>query len=271
MALRAVVGFFLVVCLILLLYIAPPFVLPIVLAVMSVLAVQEILMSTHFITQKRIIFCAGLFAAAVPIWVYRGEDAAWFLLMLFLLAFALFFIGMSDHKNITFEKISAVFFASFFIPYFLSSIVRILLMDYGRFLVAIPFVAAFIADLFAYLSGLAFGKHKLAPAISPKKTVEGLIGGLIGAVALTAVYGAIINAFYAVSVSIPLLLMFGLIGGVVSTFGDLFFSYVKREFGLKDFGNILPGHGGILDRFDSLLFAAPAIELLLFVFPHVIS
>ena len=271
MVLRTIVGFFLVICLLFVFYIAPPWVLPIVLSVVSVLAVHEALVTTKFITRKRIIICAEVFSALVPIWVYRDESESIGLALVFTFIFGLFLIALHDHKNISFEKISVVFFSSAFIPFFLSSIIRIYNMESGRYIVVIPFLAAFITDLFAYLTGMAFGRHKLAPDISPKKTIEGLIGGLLGTMIISALYGILLVNVFNFTVNIFLLVLFGLLGGVISTFGDLFFSFIKREVGLKDFGNILPGHGGILDRFDSLLFAAPAVELMLVLFPHVLK
>jgi phosphatidate cytidylyltransferase len=112
------------------------------------------------------------------------------------------------------------------------------------------------------------GKRKLTP-VSPKKTVEGAIGGLIGAVIGMAGYGIILQLVLHTHVSYPLLLLYGLLGAAAGMLGDLSMSLVKREFGIKDFGTILPGHGGVLDRFDSLLFAAPVLEILIRLLPAI--
>ena len=111
---------------------------------------------------------------------------------------------------------------------------------------------------------MLLGKHKLAPRVSPKKTVEGDVGGVIG-----GVIGMVIMMFVGAWVLQDAfmrpqeVLIFGVVGSIISQIGDLSFSVIKREFGVKDYGNLLPGHGGILDRFDSVTFAAPAVWLVL--------
>lgn len=115
---------------------------------------------------------------------------------------------------------------------------------------------------------MAFGKHKLAPVISPKKTVEGAIGGVVGAAVLTVIYGAAVSAFTTLTLSVPLCLAAGILGAVLGQIGDLSFSIVKRKSGIKDYGKIFPGHGGVLDRFDSVIFVAPLVELLLHLFSN---
>ena len=106
----------------------------------------------------------------------------------------------------------------------------------------------------AYFTGMLLGKHKLCPKISPKKTIEGSIGGILGSVILCAAFSAIF---------VPQLLVhsiiIGVLGGIISQFGDLTASIFKRKMGIKDYGNLIPGHGGILDRFDSVLFTAPMV------------
>lgn len=125
--------------------------------------------------------------------------------------------------------------------------------EYG-ILVWLIFLTAFGTDSMAYFTGLAIGKHKLAPKISPKKTIEGSIGGILGSILLCGLFG------YFVTPGLLLhCIVIGLLGGVISQFGDLTASIFKRKMGIKDFGNLIPGHGGILDRFDSVLFTAPMV------------
>lgn len=125
--------------------------------------------------------------------------------------------------------------------------------EYG-ILVWLIFLTAFGTDIMAYFTGFAIGKHKLCPKISPKKTIEGSVGGIIGSVLLCGLFGYFV---------IPRLLLhciiIGVLGGVISQFGDLTASIFKRKMGIKDYGNLIPGHGGILDRFDSVLFTAPMV------------
>ena len=115
---------------------------------------------------------------------------------------------------------------------------------------------------------MLFGKHKLAPELSPKKTVEGAVGGVAGAVLSTLLYGFIVGKWFgAPAVRYGLLVIYALLGALAAQFGDLAFSYIKREYKIKDYGSIFPGHGGVLDRFDSVIFAAPLLEILIVSFP----
>lgn len=125
--------------------------------------------------------------------------------------------------------------------------------EYG-ILVWLIFIAAFGTDSMAYFAGYAFGKHKLAPKISPKKTIEGSIGGIVGSVLFCGIFG-----YFAVPQLLIHCIIIGILGGIVSQLGDLTASIFKRKMGIKDFGNLIPGHGGILDRFDSVLFTAPMV------------
>ena len=115
-------------------------------------------------------------------------------------------------------------------------------------------LSAFGSDIFAYFTGVFLGKHKLCPDLSPKKTIEGLIGGLAGSMVLCLVFGLLFAKEYMVSCAI-----IGLIGAAVSVCGDLTASAYKRKMGIKDYGTLIPGHGGIMDRFDSVLFTAPFV------------
>ncbi|MBK5253293.1 MAG: phosphatidate cytidylyltransferase [Peptostreptococcaceae bacterium] len=115
-------------------------------------------------------------------------------------------------------------------------------------------ITAFCTDIFAYFSGYLFGKHKLAPNLSPKKTIEGAIGGAIGSIIFSGIFG-----YFVVPRLLIHCIIIGLIGGICSQFGDLTASALKRKMDVKDYGNLIPGHGGIMDRFDSVIFMAPII------------
>ncbi len=125
--------------------------------------------------------------------------------------------------------------------------------DFGV-LVWLIFITAFGTDTMAYFAGYVFGKHKLAPKISPKKTIEGSVGGILGSVLFCAIFG-----YYVIPELFFHCIVMGVLGGIISQFGDLTASIFKRKMGIKDFGNLIPGHGGILDRFDSVLFTAPMV------------
>lgn len=137
------------------------------------------------------------------------------------------------------------------------------------FYVIIAVFAAWVSDVGAFAAGSLWGKHKLCPSISPKKTVEGLIGGFILNIAAMLVFGLVFSWSYGGTVPVNYLTLglIGLFGSALSVVGDLSFSLIKRSCHIKDFSNILPGHGGILDRFDSVIFVAPFVLLLVQVLP----
>ena len=159
------------------------------------------------------------------------------------------------------------FTAGTLIPFLLSALVRIRIMENGVFFIAAPFVMAFLPDTGAYLVGCAFGKHKLCPVISPKKTVEGLFGGFLGGIVGMIAYALVLQFFFGFTVNYLYAGIYGILGAGFATFGDLMFSVIKRQTGIKDYGKLLPGHGGILDRFDSVTVVAPLAELLLLILP----
>ena len=153
-------------------------------------------------------------------------------------------------KAITFEDIMISLIGFIYVSVFLSHINLLSLK--GSVYIWLVFIFAWVTDTSAYFSGYFFGKRKLIPEISPKKTVEGAIGGIIGTVIFTfcfAIFAGEENPFYFIPLAV--------IGSVVSQLGDLFASAIKRRYNVKDYGNLIPGHGGVLDRFDSILFTAP--------------
>ena len=129
---------------------------------------------------------------------------------------------------------------------------------YGEFLVWIIFIGSWLSDTAAFYCGKLFGKHKLSPRVSPKKTIEGSIGGLIGATIFTGIFGIIVQ-MYTNIMPIYNYFIIGALCGVFGQFGDLVASSIKRYVGIKDYSNLIPGHGGILDRFDSIIFSATVI------------
>ena len=136
-------------------------------------------------------------------------------------------------------------------------------MSDGEYLIWLIFIGAFLADTGAYFVGIFFGRHKLCPEISPKKTVEGAFGGVLGGVVFYIVYGLILKYAFNFSVRFASLALMGVIISVISEIGDLSASIIKRHYGIKDYGTLFPGHGGILDRCDSVIMVAPAVYLLL--------
>lgn len=184
------------------------------------------------------------------------------LLMLFLLV-GLFACLLRHHDTVRTEEVMAGFVGGFILPALLLSLWRIFEMEGGAFLVLLPLVAAWGSDTCALFAGMAFGKHKLAPVVSPKKTVEGAVGGVIGATLLMLGVVFLMNRYAGLSIHYAGAAVMGAAGAAIGQLGDLSFSIIKRQCQIKDYSHIFPGHGGVLDRFDSVIFVAPVIELVL--------
>lgn len=153
---------------------------------------------------------------------------------------------------------AATLTALVYIPFFTYHMVLIDMTEYKLF-IWIVVIAAFGSDIFAYFTGYFLGKHKMAPNLSPKKTVEGAIGGLIGSSLFAWGFGMIFMKNSGINNISLVCLVLGLLGGAAGMAGDLTASAFKRKMGIKDYGNLIPGHGGIMDRFDSVIFVAPVI------------
>jgi len=136
----------------------------------------------------------------------------------------------------------------------------------GKYIYLLTFIGAWVTDTFAYFTGRFLGKHKLIPEVSPKKTVEGAIGGLVGNAIGGVVFAWIMNSFLDQNISYVMIAVLGVICSVVAQLGDLSFSLIKREFGIKDYGTLFLAHGGVLDRFDSVIFVAPVLSALMISF-----
>ena len=241
----------------------------IIIALIAAFSVFELLVTTGFVRRKRVVAYAVCTAVLVQIWRLFGSDvnaAVFFVLIYVVLLFTECFFSA---ETFSFEAMCGVFFASIVIPLLFSSLINIMELYAGRAALLFPFVVAFSSDIFAYFVGTFFGKHKLAEEISPQKTVEGSVGGILGALLATILYGLILQVFLRYQVNFLLLGIYGLAGAVISQMGDLSMSFVKRQFNIKDFGSMIPGHGGLLDRFDSVLFTAPLLGTLWAIAPAI--
>lgn len=188
----------------------------------------------------------------------------------FEIALGLVIIGILIQMLIQYPKYTIIdacitIFGVLYIGFFLSLISSVRDMVLGEFFVWIIFISAWGTDTFAYFTGFFFGKNKLAPVLSPKKTIEGAIGGVIGAALLGFVYTWVYGTYYNIEVMKYLFTVPALTActSIIAQLGDLSASAIKRSLEVKDFGYILPGHGGILDRFDSVLFTSPFIYIIL--------
>ncbi len=247
----------------------PKMVFAVAVGLCCAVAAYELLYSTGFVRNLRLVIYSALVALLMPIWCYYEMPYVWGLLGILLFVIALFAEMMCSHIKIQFEKIAICLCAGLMIPFLFTSVVRIHSYDLGRHLIMVPVVLAFLPDSGAYFAGIYFGKHKLAPAISPKKTVEGAIGGVIVGILGMLLYCIIMQVAFGLEVHYEIAILYGALGSVAAVFGDLCFSVIKRQTGIKDFGNLIPGHGGILDRFDSMIIVAPLAEVLLLLLPVV--
>ena len=245
---------------------APKWLAAIVIGLLLALAAYEMLYRTHLVRHPRLVIWSAIMAFAVSIWSYFGADHGIGVAGALVFSIVLFSEMMHDHIKVRFSMIALCFVAGLVMPFLLSAMVRILIMKIGKYVVLVPFTVAFINDAGAYFAGLYFGKHKLAPVVSPNKTIEGVIGGLIASVFSMVIY-ALILQIADFRVSYGLAILYGLLGSVIGVFGDLCLSVIKRQSGIKDYGNLIPGHGGILDRFDSMMTVAPLMEILLLWIP----
>ncbi|MBR6523249.1 MAG: phosphatidate cytidylyltransferase [Clostridia bacterium] len=232
----------------------------IALGIILIAALFEIFRPFGFI--KR--FFLGAVGFALGISVFLGIGNMGFILMMSIIV--MFVLGVTYHRTVSFSDICILLFTTLYIS---MGMLHIRMLHNGRFGLAMVFVAliaAFLTDTGAYFSGYFFGKHKLIPEISPKKTVEGAIGGVVICVISMLVYAWIL-IFFGIKANLLNIVITGVIASVVSQFGDLSASMIKRGLGIKDYGDIMPGHGGVLDRIDSLLFTAPAIYYLNILLP----
>lgn len=249
--------------------VAPKIVAAVVWGLMMMIGVYELLYSTGLVQHPRMVLYSALMAFCTSLWSHYGANQGIALLGLLVFWILLFSELMANHVKISLEIIAYCILAGFVTPYLLTGIIRILSMANGRYLIPIPFVVAFSSDAGAYFAGSLFGKHKLAPVVSPNKTVEGVVGGLVSAMVGMLLYGVILQLVFRFRVSYGAALLYGLLGSGVGVFGDLCFSIIKRLSGIKDFGTLIPGHGGFYDRFDSMVTVAPLMEALILLMPVV--
>ena len=249
----------------------------VIFSALSVVAVYEMLVVTKYIKNKVISTMSLFFVFATPIIFIAENLRAHLTLICCAFLFLLFMVMIFMHNKVSFEELSLIAFVSICIPLSLSCLlfIRLFSEEHGMFLMIFTLVVIWVGDAGAYFVGTFFGKHKMATRISPKKSWEGFFGGILcsglAGVAAPCVYelfyahytgGAVIymNKWFFVAAAV--------VCSALGVVGDFSASIVKRQCAVKDFGNILPGHGGVLDRFDSVLFAAPFMyQMLQFYFP----
>lgn len=211
----------------------------------------------------------ALFYGVFMTQIINGSNYFNVFVSLFLVVLLVYTVVCHDKTN-AMEAMTG-FFGFFYAFFLLSHIYLIREFTHGKIFVWLAFLAAFGCDTGAYFIGVKFGKHKLIPSLSPKKTIEGSIGGIVTATVLSLLYGVWVQSFFVIEdVNIPLLCgLTGFIGSFLAQVGDLSASAMKRMAGVKDFGNLIPGHGGVLDRFDSVILTAPVVYYLMLFLIHV--
>ena len=267
---RILAGAAIVIVLLSVLIFAPVWVSAVFVGLMSAVASYELLWGIGLLRHIRLKVYSAVMAFAVAIWSYFGCTYEAALIGILLYAVVLFAEMMASKLQLHSKEAMLCLTSGLLIPYLLSSLVRISCMEQGKLLLFIPFIMAFLSDTGAYFVGVLFGRHKMAPVISPKKSWEGFFGGIAAAVLGMMLYGLVLRHFGCGDVKMLRTLLYGLLGALGGVFGDLSMSVIKRQVGVKDYGNLIPGHGGILDRFDSVLITAPLTEALLLILPMVV-
>lgn len=217
----------------------------------------------HAVGANLFLTVAGILSSAV---IFTGTVTGNLLLSVIIifgiyLLLSIILFGKCKVRDIYMLGFSSVVFSAS-----LSSL-AVIKSNFGIAAVMLPFIFAWITDTGAYFFGISMGKHKLVPHLSPKKTVEGSLGGIALCVVISVLYNILVIKCFDITLfargNVYAAAIVSLVGSVTAQFGDLTLSAVKRDYGIKDYGNILPGHGGVLDRFDSLIFVAPYVYAVL--------
>lgn len=216
-----------------------------------------------FKMEKTVLAGVGYLAAIVYYcnlqWKFLPDLMILFMAFLILLMFVFVFAYPKFHA----DQVTAAFFGFFYVAVMLSYVYQIRTLERGLYLAFLVFLCSWGCDTCAYCVGMLIGKHKMSPKLSPKKSVEGAVGGVAGAALLTALYCFIFRSpMHLERGEIVILAVIAAIAGLISMVGDLTASAIKRNYDIKDYGKLIPGHGGILDRFDSMIITAPIIYFL---------
>ncbi|MCL2562639.1 MAG: phosphatidate cytidylyltransferase [Oscillospiraceae bacterium] len=266
-------------------FLLPPWAFGILLGAVSALCAVEFMMATRVDTNPRIIGYAAVSAFLIPLVQSFPGISMGGLFVALLLLIALFveaILAYDTDRAIPFSFVGLTFFAGGVIPLLLGTLAVLraipegmLFGDFGsgglffdgRVYVLIPIAIAFISDAGGYFAGFFFGQRKLIEKISPKKTIEGSLGGFAAALAFMLIYCLVMILAFGAEYNLLAAALYAIFGSTVTQLGDLAFSMIKREYGKKDFGSLIPGHGGMLDRFDSMILLAPFITVLVFWLP----
>jgi len=245
-------------------FFTPAWALGIVVGAIAACCAWEFLRCTDQNMKRRFQIYAAVSAFCIPLGsALLAADIVYevFLFALFAVIFCELMHSFRDETTIRLETVMLVLFAGGILPILLAAIVRLGVREHGSVYALLPFVVAFSSDSGAYFAGSFLGRHQLTPKLSPHKTIEGSIGGFVAAIVCMMIYGLVLmGAKY--EVQLLIVAVYGFLGSLACQLGDLSFSAVKRLCGVKDYGDLIPGHGGMLDRFDSMFWTAALVELL---------
>lgn len=239
------------------------------------LAMYEVLIVTRYVGHRGLMAAAVAFSMVTPFFM-ETESRMPALIAMMLYVLVLGVVQVVYHDKLPVERTGFVFFVSVIISIALSCTVYLPALNrvHGRFYVFLAFIIPWLCDIGAYFVGTFLGKHKLCPAISPKKTVEGFIGGIVVSVGASVLAGWLYQVIHLTpnalgTVNLWEVGILALLLAPFSVLGDLFASCIKRQSSVKDFGHIFPGHGGVMDRFDSMIFVSPLLFIVLQFLPLV--
>lgn len=231
-------------------------------SVICAIASYEVMKAYGYTKYKLLLLTGIITSLIIPLSIYFALENYLYLLLLILTVIPIIHM-FKNHNEFHTKDLFSYMAGVIIIPWVFSTLAYIRLTEYGQFLIWLPLISAWLTDTFAYFGGRFLGKHKLCPNISPKKTIEGSVSGILGAVLGYIIYGYILKNTWDINVNFYAFILTAIITSILSQMGDLVASLIKRETGIKDFGKLMPGHGGVLDRFDSLIITAPCIFILL--------
>lgn len=248
----------------------PPVCVAVVVALLGFIGTYELMRTVGDTQKPRHFVWPGATALAIPFGFYFGcaepvIRVSLTFLMVALFAEAIFTYG--TEKPVKFQTVLSGFFAGILIPVCLSALLQLRMRENGGALIIMAFVITAMSDTGGYFGGMFFGKHKGVLKCSPNKSLEGFVGSFLFGILGILIFGVIMDKAVGISVNYLYLVLYAVFGNVTTQIGDLAFSVIKREHGIKDYGNLIPGHGGVLDRFDSIIFTAPLVYLLVSRFP----
>ena len=241
---------------------APAWVLAAALALLSAIAAFELTRCVDTAGEGRVLTGGAVLGALGAVWL-QFQCVQWYGALLVFYTLLAFAYAVCRAGAVRLQQVLTALFAAGALPYAFGAFLRLHDMGIHRAYLLLPLLFSFCSDTAAFFAGHAFGKHKLAPRVSPHKTVEGAVGGLLGDIVGGLVFAFFVNAAFGERLDYLGIAVLGVGCSVIAQLGDLSFSLIKREFGVKDYGHIFLAHGGVLDRFDSVVFVAPVLAALL--------